>query len=586
MRTRLIGENQPTIHNILKNRGFGDFRKLTELDSSVLHSPFLMKNMREAIEKVYYHIKETKGYIGIQQDPDADGLMSTSAIYNYLVACFPELEDRLIIFIQDDKSHRINIENVVRWHNEIGEVSLVIAPDCSSNENENHKKLVELIGCDIVVLDHHDMEDYSEYAIVVNPSADDYPNKNLSGVAVCMKFMQGFDELYGFDNSKFYYDLVAVGVTGDMIEINTPETIYMVQQGLKFKNPMLRAIEKGKAYSLGGGMNSVSIAFYIAPVINALTRVGTPSEKAMFANALITNESFTVPSTKRGAGENDTEIYHEQVARLMNNIQARQKRMRTAMVDDMEKQIIENELDKNQILILDTKGEYPSTFNGLIANELRAVYGKPIFVGREFSLEDDSQEKAIETFGGSARGDENSEILPNLKTFNNETSLFDFAQGHEAAHGIQFPLENKDKIIERFNKEFEGKDFAPIHEVDFDVKYKDISVSMLEEITSFFPYWARGFNEPKFVLRDITLSKKDVSIKGDFETSTVSFRLKDGVKFIGFKIPREIAVKLAKNDTSKIDLVGSADLNSYQGTTSLQVKIHEIEVKESMEYYF
>jgi single-stranded-DNA-specific exonuclease len=44
---------------------------------------------------------------------------------------------------------------------------LIVLPDSSSNDYEEHKELADM-GYDILVLDHHEADHYSEFATVVN----------------------------------------------------------------------------------------------------------------------------------------------------------------------------------------------------------------------------------------------------------------------------------------------------------------------------------------------------------------------------------------------------------------------------------
>ena len=47
------------------------------------------------------------------------------------------------------------------------DINLVIAPDSSSNDYIQHQILYER-GCDVLVIDHHEAEKYSPYAVVIN----------------------------------------------------------------------------------------------------------------------------------------------------------------------------------------------------------------------------------------------------------------------------------------------------------------------------------------------------------------------------------------------------------------------------------
>ena len=210
LRYDLIGNNSDDIYNIFKNRGVNP-DSVMKLNESALHDPFLMKNMKEAVELIHHYIENDDRLIAIQQDPDADGLTSTALMFMYLTDCYPELHKRLRVFIQPGKAHGIQVNVLKELIAKGDEFCLVIAPDCSSNEEDVHKEIKDL-GIEVVVLDHHDADKYSEHATMVNISLDDYPNKNLSGVGVCQKFAKAYDEAYGFEFADKYYDLVAVGI--------------------------------------------------------------------------------------------------------------------------------------------------------------------------------------------------------------------------------------------------------------------------------------------------------------------------------------------------------------------------------------
>lgn len=55
------------------------------------------------------------------------------------------------------------------------------------------------------------------------------------------------------------------------------------------------------AYSLGDIISPIGVAFYIVPLVNAVTRVGTMEEKILLFESMLEWKAFEeVPSTKRG----------------------------------------------------------------------------------------------------------------------------------------------------------------------------------------------------------------------------------------------------------------------------------------------
>ena len=577
MNYSLIGTNSDSIFNIFKNRGVNPNSILSLSEKDIL-DPFLMKNMDSAVETVYKFIKNDTRLIAIQQDPDADGLASTAQIYMYLTDCYPELRDRLRIYIQPGKAHGIQIEEIKKDIENGDEFCLVIAPDCSSNEGEVHKELHEL-GITTVVLDHHDAEKYSEYAVMVNPFLDSYPNKSLSGVGVCQKFSHAFDIKYGFNFSKEYFDLVAVGLVGDMIEINTPESIYMVQQGLKSpKTAFMKSFYKARSFQLGEQTTPMGIAFYITPLLNATTRVGTIEEKELLTRAMCEKEFLEVPSTKRGSKPGDTEVIQEQAIRIMNNIRARQNREVEKAMAVLEDQIKDGALDQNQIIILDSKGEFSSEFNGLIANKFLQRYKKPILVGKERVYD------GVKVFSGSARGDDKS-TLPNLKSFLNNSGKVIYAEGHESAHGFAIPSGTQKDLELYFNEELANEVFEPVYKLDFIQDFSEISVEALKEITRYATYWARGLEEPVFLLKNVPVFKGDIESKGDFENQLVKFKA-GPLQFVKFSVPFEQVQQLTKNQKTTVDVIGKITMNNFRGESNLQIIAESLVVKESKKYYF
>jgi len=573
LKTELIGANNDSIENIFINRGINP-NSILKLNSGALMDPLGIKNLKDVCEIVNDIILNKKGKIGIVQDPDADGYMSSAIMHNYLAECYPDQASRLELFIHEDKSHGIIPELIDDTFD------LIIAPDCSSNEQDVHKKIVDTWNIPIVILDHHDAKEYSPYATMVNISLDDYPNKKLAGGGVCLKFAQLYDSLYGFENFTHFFDMAAIANLADMIEINTEETIYISQMGMKnIYNTFLKTLYEAKSFNLGDQVTPTGISFYIAPLINAMTRVGTLEEKQEFVSAITTQEPQKIQSTKRGAKNGDTETIQGCIVRKMNNIKSRQDRIRNRAFEELESKVVDEKLIDNQILILDTENKYPRTFTGLIANQFVGKYKKPTLVGTYFDKDGCSM------FGGSARGDDKSD-LSEMKQFEQDSGLFDFAEGHEAAHGFAFEADKKEEIISYFNSKLKGIVFEPVFKLDFDIDWANLSMTNLKEIIRYSTYWARGLEEPIFAIRNIPIQKETVEVGGSFGDHKITFSAGQ-LRFIKFKgVPTEVAQKLSGNGQSKIDVVGTIKKTTYKGETYYQVYVSELEVKNSVKYIF
>lgn len=567
-----MGDNEKSLDQVFRNRGvpLDNIIGVTEKD---VPNPFLMKNMKEATELLYRHIAEDN-WIYIQQDPDADGMTATALLYHYIKKCYPDFE-KLVVGIQLGKQHGIDLRSIadLEQANDIV-IDLVIAPDASSNEPKVHSSLVKQ-GKEVLVLDHHEADGYSKFATVVNPNLDDYPNKKISGVGVVHKFVKGFDISYGFDYAEEFYDLNAVGLIGDMIEVTTPEAVYIVQKGMKeVKNPFLKALYAKQDYSMKGSITPTGISFYIVPLLNATVRAGTPEEKKMVLTAMMCLEDFDVPSKKRGAKEGDTETVCEQAVRIMGNIKARQGRVVEKAIEFVEKKIEDENLNDNQILIVDTENQIAKELTGLIANKVMSKYQKPTLIGSSNSR----------TLAGSGRGYDKSS-LPDLRGFLRESGLVNYAEGHPSAHGFSVDKDKLPTLLEYSNKQLVDLDFTPQHLVDFEWDYSEIDYTFLEELTRLSNYWARGLDEPYFVIKNIPVPKEATQITGDFESRFLKITL-PSITFLKFGNPMEKVQPFVKNQMTRIDIVGRASVNEYQGTRSLQIFMEEFEVVGSQKFYF
>ena len=100
--------------------------------------------------------------IFVQVDSDVDGYTSAAAFINYANMLAPGHAQQNISYrIHNGKEHGLIVDTIPK------DVKLVVAPDSSSNDYEQHKTLKEQ-GIDVLVLDHHEADKVSEYACVIN----------------------------------------------------------------------------------------------------------------------------------------------------------------------------------------------------------------------------------------------------------------------------------------------------------------------------------------------------------------------------------------------------------------------------------
>ena len=157
------------------------------------------------------------------------------------------------------------------------------------------------LGIDVIITDHHLPEAELPPALAVlnpNRAGCGYPEKNLCGVGVAFKLVQGLMETLGWTPAKVrrvtesFLKLVAIGTVADVVPL-TGENRVIVKHGLdglrEVRNPGLRALLDVAGFS-AAIPTATQVAFRIAPRINAAGRMDT-------ANAVI--EMFLTRGCRR-----------------------------------------------------------------------------------------------------------------------------------------------------------------------------------------------------------------------------------------------------------------------------------------------
>lgn len=228
-------------------------------------------------------------------DPDCDGFTSSAILMNYLNKVFPHFVSEIHYIMHSGKQHGIILDEIPE------ETKFLICADSASNNYEQHKILKDK-GVDILIIDHHEAEKNSSDACVINNQLCDYPTKSLSGAGMVFKFCCYLDELLETSYANDLVDLASLGLVADVMSLRDFETKRIVEKGIEnIKNPFIQTMVERNSFSIGDHLTPTGIAFYIAPYINAVIRVGTQEEKMLvFESMLETKALELIPSTKRG----------------------------------------------------------------------------------------------------------------------------------------------------------------------------------------------------------------------------------------------------------------------------------------------
>lgn len=566
------------VEQVLVNRGIPYDQinhYLNTTDNDIL-DPRLIPNLDEGAKMLIKHISQNDKVL-IQVDSDCDGYTSAALLMNYLYCLFPSFVNNNISYrVHMGKQHGIIPDTIPE------DVKLVIAPDSSSNDYEAHEYL-NLSGVDVLVIDHHEADHISEYACIINNQLCDYPTKSLSGVAMVWKFCCYIDMLLKTDHAQKFLDLVALGLVADMMDVRDFETRRLIDKGLQqIRNPYFRgAIDKDQ-FHFTNEITPIGVAFYIAPLINATTRVGTQEEKLMLFESMLDFRGYElVPSTKRGCkGQAETRV--EQACRNCTNIKSRQTKIRDNSLEKIEQIIANQNLLSNKILIVQLDDLITDrNLTGLIANQLMSEYQRPVLILNKIENEDGTI-----TWEGSGRGYDKSR-LKDFRGFLENNKYVMYAEGHANAFGIGIKDEDISAFIASTNSALDGFDFTPIYNVDFIYKSDELTPDEVIDIAGMKSLWGQGVEEAEIAVEGIKVHKDNIRILSPDKNPTLKIMLPNGINFMKFRSSEEEYDKLySELGYVTINIVGECERNIWNNKISPQVMIKDYEIVDRANYYF
>lgn len=566
------------VEQVLVNRGIPYDQinhYLNTTDDDIL-DPRLIPHLDEGAKMLIKHISQNDKVL-IQVDSDCDGYTSAALLMNYLYCLFPSFVNNNISYrVHMGKQHGIIPDTIPE------DVKLVIAPDSSSNDYEAHEYL-NLSGVDVLVIDHHEADHISKYACIINNQLCDYPTKSLSGVAMVWKFCCYIDMLLKTDHAQKFLDLVALGLVADMMDVRDFETRRLIDKGLQqIRNPYFRgAIDKDQ-FHFTNEITPIGVAFYIAPLINATTRVGTQEEKLMLFESMLDFRGYElVPSTKRGCkGQAETRV--EQACRNCTNIKSRQTKIRDNSLEKIEQIIVNQNLLSNKILIVQLDDLITDrNLTGLIANQLMSEYQRPVLILNKIENEDGTI-----TWEGSGRGYDKSR-LKDFRGFLENNKYVMYAEGHANAFGIGIKDEDISAFIASTNSALDGFDFTPIYNVDFIYKSDELTPDEVIDIAGMKSLWGQGVEEAEIAVEGIKVHKDNIRILSPDKNPTLKIMLPNGINFMKFRSSEEEYDKLySELGYVTINIVGECERNIWNNKISPQVMIKDYEIVDRANYYF
>lgn len=447
---------------ILYGRGLTDRESIYNfLHPSKSHfiSPYKMSGMREAVELIK-RARDEGWCVVVYGDYDADGVCASTIMGKALkdfgiepILCIPERRN----------GYGLSEELIDQLFEEYFP-QLIITVDCGIS-CANEVEYIKEQGAEVIVTDHHELPENIPDCVCINPKFNDgYIYDNLCGAGVAFKVACA---LLGEEAYK-YLDFAAIATVADSVPL-TGENRDIVYEGLKIINSDPRACYS-QFYKSEGTVTSQTLAFSIAPKINAAGRMGDAKAALDLFNSTDEGQIFELAS------------------KLTSYNMERQK-----CCDELylaARDLLISEGVKGKIIVLAGE-DWNAGFVGIVAARLADEFSRPVilFVRHGNILR------------GSARSVENVNIFEALKACDRYIDEFG---GHSQAAGVNVSAENFDALKVALNEymssNYTDEDFIPTIRIS-GVLSGEYSPRFAKELEMLEPFGV-GNKRPMFLIEE------------------------------------------------------------------------------------
>lgn len=544
--------------NLLVQRGICSYeqaRVFFRPDLSMLHDPFLMKDMEKAVARVRKAI-DTKEKIMVYGDYDVDGTTAVALVYSFLREIDPNVE----YYIPDryDEGYGVSYKGI-DWAAENG-YSLIITLDCGIKAVEKVQYAAGK-GIDFIICDHHLPDEELPAAVaILDPKQSDcsYPFDDLSGCGVGFKLVQAYSLRYGipFDDIKSLLDLVAVSIAADLVSV-TGENRVLAHFGLQQINesPRNGLLSMIKLAGLEKHRITIDdIVFKIGPRINAAGRM----ESGRTAVDLLTSRN-EADAAKIGATINAHNNERKNVDREITYEALRMVREEPGFDEKSSTVVYNSQWHKGVV--------------GIVASRLVEAYYKPTIVLTNSNGFVTGSARSVPGFDLYEAIEECSDLLENFG-------------GHIYAAGLTLKEENLKAFEEKFEAivkaKINKKILTPIVNIDSYLEFKQITPKFFRILKQFQPF-GPGNLSPVFLTENVYDNGNGRKVGSDNGHLKLELIQEDEpyrhISAIAFNKSEHFEHMQAGNP---VDICYSIAENYYRGIANIQLRIKDIREKYAL----
>ena len=528
---------------ILVNRDIEDIKTYLEPTRYDFHNPYEMPDMEKAVERILKAL-ENKERIIIFGDYDVDGITSITVLKSF----FKDLGVEVGEYIPNrlNEGYGLNKDAIKKIASEGN--NLMITVDCGITGIDEVEYAKEL-GMETIVTDHHEPgESLPDAIAVVDCKRKDntYPFRELAGVGVAFKLCQAISQKLNLDEKQYlkYLDIVALGTISDIVPLKDENRV-ITKLGLMLlkqtKNCGLVSLLNIAGYRK---IDSTAISFGVAPRINACGRMGCANEAL----------ELLLSNNMRDASEKARNI-----AKYNSDRQNYEKNI----YDDAISQIEKEKLESINSIVLGGDNWHHGVV-GIVASKITDLYYKPCLL-----VCFENGENIGRGSGRSIPGFDLYEALTECK------DILDGFGGHSMAIGLSIKRENLSKLKEKFekiSKKAHIEEMTPTIKIDSIINIDNINTEMVESLELLEPI-GEGNKMPIFAFKNLKIDSIRSLSEGKHLKLTLKSNNNTYINAIGFNLGYLVNEFIIGD---KIDLVGNIEINSFNGTDSIQINIKDL----------
>ncbi len=478
--------------------------------------------------------------IAICGDYDADGITSTVLLVELLSILGANVTP--YIPSRQDEGYGLNLNMINEINNK--QTKLIITVDNGISAFEAIKK-AKYYGIDLIITDHHKIPDKKlDIYSLIHPEKTPIhsPYKYLAGVGIAYLLAKNICNKLNFDiNNTSANAFFCIGTVADMAPIKGANRKWLKECLPKINSTTNRGIKSilTKLSMDNLEITSDDIGYKIAPLINAVGRIGDPkividlfTSKSQLSINKLTKECFAMNSER--------------------------KRI-TSLIEKEATEIAQTEYICNRKFFVLTKKEWHPGIIGIVAARIVDKFNLPTAV---IAKAKDGN------FRGSIRSNERIKVN---RALDECSDLLIAHGGHSAAAGFSIKGENISMLRERLNiiasREFKNIDLNKCIKPDSYLCLNDINDDFYKQLCLIGPFGIMN-PAPIFWTRKCKIIEIH-KLKGDH----LKIIINDGTSSIS-AIKWNSSMKLMKNDL--IDIAFHIEINRWNKINQLQLNILDI----------